>query len=121
VVVAELEPDRPRKTAAGENRERGAAPAPAKPAAFGLGISDLSDALRREMKVKGGVRVDSVDGAAARAGLREGDVIVSIANTEVSDAKEFEAVAAKLDKSKPVTVLFRRGEWAQYAVIRPGR
>jgi serine protease Do len=92
-----------------------------KSGSFGLGISNLSDALRREMKVKGGVRVDSVEGAAARAGLREGDVIVSIANTEVSDAKEFEAVAAKLDKSKPVTVLFRRGEWAQYAVIRPNR
>lgn len=121
VVVAELEPDRPSKTAANDGRERGAAPAAPKSGAFGLGISNLSDALRREMKVKGGVRVESVEGAAARAGLREGDVIVSIANTEVSDAKEFEAVAAKLDKSKPVTVLFRRGEWAQYAVIRPNR
>jgi serine protease Do len=35
--------------------------------------------------------------------------------------KEFEAAVAKLDKSRPVNVLFRRGEWAQYAVIRPAR
>ena len=27
----------------------------------------------------------------------------------------------KLDKSKPISVQFRRGEWAQYAVIRPAR
>ena len=35
--------------------------------------------------------------------------------------KEFEAAIGKADKSKPVSVLFRRGEWAQYALIRPAR
>ena len=67
------------------------------------------------------MRVETTDGAAARAGLSEGDVIVSVANTEITDVKQFEAVLAKLDKSKPVNVLFRRGEWAQYAIIRPGK
>jgi serine protease Do len=120
VTVAELEPDRPRRAAAGsENRERGGNATA--PSAFGLVVTDVPDAQRREMKVKGGVRIESAEGPAARAGLREGDVIVAIANTEISDAKEFEAVAGKLDKSKSVTVLFRRGEWAQYAVIRPTR
>ena len=28
---------------------------------------------------------------------------------------------AKADKNKPINVLYRRGEWAQYALIRPGR
>jgi serine protease Do len=118
ITVAELEPERPRRAAAPESRERGA---PAAPTAFGLVVADVPDTVRREMKVKGGVRIESVDGPAARAGLREGDVIVAVANTEISDAKEFEAVTAKLDKNKPVTVLYRRGEWAQYAVIRPTR
>ncbi len=63
----------------------------------------------------------SAEGAAARAGLREGDVIVTVANTEVGNVKEFEAALARLDKARPVNVLFRRGEWAQYAVIRPAR
>ncbi|MDP1791436.1 MAG: PDZ domain-containing protein, partial [Methylibium sp.] len=56
--------------------------------------------------------------AAARAGLREGDVILSVGNVEIVDVKQFESVIAKLDKSKPINVLFRRGEWAQYALIR---
>ena len=73
------------------------------------------------MKIKGGIKVDVAEGPAARAGLREGDVIVSIANTEVTSVKEFEAALAKIDKSKAVNVLFRRGEWAQYALIRPAR
>jgi S1-C subfamily serine protease len=49
------------------------------------------------------------------AGLREGDVILQLANAEVSDLKSFEAAWAKADKSKPVNVLVRRGDWAQYA------
>ena len=57
--------------------------------------------------------------AAARAGLKTGDVILGIANAEVSDVKQFEAAVAKADKSKPVNVLFRRGEWTQYVLIRP--
>ena len=82
---------------------------------------ELSDAQKKELKVKGGVLVATATEAAARAGLREGDVILAIANTEVSGVKEFEAVLAKADKSKAINVLYRRGEWAQYALIRPGR
>ena len=62
--------------------------------------------------------MDAASDAAARAGLREGDVIMAIANAEVSTVKEFEAAAAKLDKTKPVNIRFRRGEWDQYVMIR---
>jgi serine protease Do len=48
-------------------------------------------------------------------------VILAVANVEVQDVKQLEAVLRKLDKGKPFNVLFRRGEWAQYAVIRPAR
>jgi serine protease Do len=65
------------------------------------------------------VKVESVEGAAARAGVREGDVIVTLDNVEVSDAKAFNAQVAKLDKSKAVSVMVRRGEWTNYLVIRP--
>jgi serine protease Do len=89
--------------------------------ALGLAVSDLTDAMKKELKLKGGVKVDAATEAAARAGLRDGDVILSIANTEVSNVKEFEAAISKLDKSKAVNVLVRRGEWAQYALIRPSK
>ena len=89
---------------------------------LGLTVSDVNDALKKELKLtKGGVKVDTATESAARAGLREGDVIVAIANTEVASVKEFEAVVAKSDKSKSINVLFRRGEWAQYALIRPAK
>ena len=88
---------------------------------LGLTVSDLSDAQKRELKINSGVRVESVTDAAARAGLREGDVILALANNEVVSVKEYDALLSRIDKSKPVTVLLRRGEWAQYVLIRPSR
>ena len=86
---------------------------------LGLAVSELTDAQKKELKIKGGVKVDAVAEGAARAGLREGDIILAIANVEIDGAKAFEAAVAKADRSKPVSILFRRGEWAQYALIRP--
>ena len=88
---------------------------------LGLVVSELSDAQKKSLKVKGGVQIVSADEGAARAGLKAGDVILAIANVEIHDTKEFEAAVAKADKSKPVNVLFRRGDWAQYVLIRPVR
>jgi serine protease Do len=67
------------------------------------------------------VKVDTASDAAARAGLREGDIILAVANVEVANTREFESAIAKADKSKALSVLFRRGDWAQYALIRPAR
>jgi serine protease Do len=86
---------------------------------LGLTVSELTETRKKEMKIQQGVRVDAVAEASARAGLREGDVIITIANIEVAQLKDFEAAMKKIDASKPVSVLFRRGEWAQYTVIRP--
>ncbi|MGH8846346.1 MAG: PDZ domain-containing protein, partial [Polaromonas sp.] len=118
VVIGEVEPEKPvRKASGSEPKPPVAGPAQA----LGLVVSDLPDAQKKELKIKGGVKVDAAEGAAARAGLREGDVIVAVANAEITGIKEFEAALAKTDKTKPVNVLFRRGEWAQYALIRPAR
>lgn len=118
LTVAEVEPEKPTQRAAAAQ----AKPPVAGPAqALGLVVGELTGEQKKELKLRGGVRVDAVEGLAARAGLREDDVIVAIANTEVLNVKAFEQVLAKADKSKPINVLFRRGEWAQYAVIRPVR
>ncbi len=114
--VGEFEAERPTRRA---QAEPGAAPV-AK-SALGLAVADLSEAQKKELRLRGGVRVESVEGPAARAGLREGDVILSLDNTEISDSKQFAAVAAKVEKSRAVSVLVRRGDGVSYLVIRPAR
>ncbi len=99
--------------------DAGPAAAPTAKALLGLKVSDLTDAQRGELRIKGGVKVDAAEGAGARAGVREGDIILSIGGTPVGSAKEFAAVAAKLDKTKPVNMLVRRGDSATYLLVKP--
>ena len=98
-----------------------ATPAPAV-AALGLSVADLTAVQKKELDVRGGVRVESVEGPAARAGLRTGDVILQLANTVVTDSKQFVALAAKAEKDRStISVLVRRGNWVNYVLIRPDR
>ncbi len=117
VTVVEFEPEKPVKRAAAE---AGSAPSAVK-SALGITVSEIADAQKKELRVRGGVKVDAVDGAAARAGVRDGDVILSIDNTEIADGKQFAAAASKAEKAKTATLLVRRGDWTNYIVIRPGR
>jgi serine protease Do len=119
VTVAEIEPEPPQRRAAAPDSVK--PPASGALSSLGLTLKELTTEQRKELNLKNGVRVESAEGPAARAGLREGDVILSVGNAEISSIKELEAALDKLDKSRPVNVLFRRGDWAQYAVIRPVR
>jgi serine protease Do len=122
VAVAEFEQEvakatPSRATPAPDDRPKGSPVAQS----LGLVVSELTAKQKADAKVKGGVRVDAVTEAAQRAGIRADDVIVAIGNTEVANVKEFDAALAKVDKSKPIPVLLRRGELASYLLIRPAR
>ncbi len=119
VSVAEIEPEKPavRRTAEKEEKPKGSPAAQS----VGLTVSELGAEQKKELKLKGGVKVEAATDSAARAGIREGDIIVAIGNTEVGSMKEFDAAVAKADKTKPIPVLLRRGELATYLLIRPAR
>jgi serine protease Do len=87
--------------------------------ALGLAVSDLKPAKKKELQIDGGVVVDAVEGVAARAGLQAGDVLLQLNNTEIRDAKQFNAAVAKLDPKKPSVVLVRRGDISQFVSLRP--
>jgi serine protease Do len=119
VTVAELEQDKPARAASAPKEEK----PKGSPAAqsIGLQVSDVTDAQKKEMKIHGGVKVDASAEAAARAGIREGDVITQIGSTEINSVKDFDAAVGKADRSKPLAVYVRRGELAAILVIRPSR
>ena len=116
-VVGEMEPERAARASRGQNG--GGAPGPAASNALGLTVSDIPDDRKAQLKIKNGVVVDAVEGVAARAGLRPGDVILSLNNQDVTSVRQFNDLAAKLDKARTHVLLVRRGDSASFVPIRP--
>lgn len=93
---------------------------PKKPDALGLVVRDLTaDQRQGGAQSRGGVVVESAAGAAGSAGIQSGDVLLSIANTPIRDARQFRRLVAKLRLSKPIAVLVRRGEQSNWVVLNP--
>lgn len=115
VTVAELEAEK--ETPAPADKKASTA----KVQHLGLTVADLTATEKKEARVRAGVRVDAVAEPAARAGIQEGDLILAVANMEVTSVKDFDAIMARVDKSRPVSLLIRRGDGAQYVLIRPAK
>ena len=113
VVVAELSDDRTRQA-------RGGKPQPPAALQFGMGLVDLTDAQRKELKIEGGVFVDSVQGAATRAGIQRGDVILAVNNQDITSVEQFRQLMGSFDKGRIVALLVRRGTNSLYIPFRIG-
>ncbi len=79
----------------------------------------MSDAQKKELHVDGGVTINTAEGVAARAGLRAGDVILRLNNTDVKNAKQFNSLVSKLEAKKMAVLLVRRGDSSQFVPLKP--
>jgi serine protease Do len=113
VTVAEMEADQTAKKEEKKPKQEQALNS------LGLAVADLTEAQKREMRMDSGVVVELADGVAGRAGLQPGDVIVRLNNTDIKDARQFNALVAKLDPKKNALLLVRRGESSQFVPLRP--
>lgn len=105
--------------------EPGKGKAAGKPAAvnsLGLVLLQPSAAQRREGGYEHGLVVDRVQGAAARAEIRPGDVILAVVlggkQTALRAVEEFNRLLAALKPGQQVTLLVKRGEATSYVSLR---
>jgi serine protease Do len=114
VTVGEA-PSDTKVTKAGDKKDKGKEATPNK---IGLVVSDLDADDKKEFKVKQGVVVDDVDGAAERAGIRAGDLILALNTIDIKSAAQFNELVAKLETSKPVALLVKRDDVTRYVTLR---
>ena len=81
---------------------------------LGLAVQQLDDEELRALQLRGGVVVDKVkaDSAAARAGLRSGDIMVQLGYSRIDDVEQYRQVIAELPENTPILVRFYRQGWA---------
>lgn len=101
---------------------RATAPEAAKANRLGITARALTEEDMSEAGVSAGVAVAQIgDGAAARAGLQKGDIILSVDNRQVSDLTQFNALIEALSPGKTVAFLVQRGGSPTFLALRvPG-
>jgi serine protease Do len=75
---------------------------------LGLAVRPLTPGERQEAGAKGGMLVEDVQGAAARAGIQPRDVVLAVNGTPITDVEQLRQLVTK--SGKHVALLVERGE-----------
>jgi serine protease Do len=89
------------------------------PNRLGLVLGELDEAEKRELNVASGLLVESAVGAAAKAGIRDGDVVVAVNDEAVSSLAGFNRLLAKQPQDQTIALLVRRSGRALYVAVKP--
>ena len=83
-------------------------------------VADLDDKQREQYAIEmGGVIVANLQqGVATSAGIRIGDVIMSLNNQKIKNAKQFLDIAKELPENKAIPVLVQRGNGAIFLALK---
>ena len=112
--MVELEPEARAQSAPASSAQ--------KPAAvnwLGLGVSELSDAQKSQLRLTQGVFVSAASGLSERAGIRQGDIILSVDRTSVASVAQFSTLVERLDRKRPVALLVHRDNASSWIVVKP--
>jgi len=86
---------------------------------LGIVVSELSAEQKKQLEVDNGLLVeDMVPGIASRAGLRPGDVILSINNQDVTTVEQFNQLLNKIPKGRNIALLVRRGDTTTFITMK---
>jgi serine protease Do len=86
---------------------------------LGFSAIDLSSKQKEELEIEGGVQVSHlVSGPASQAGVRKGDIILTIDNTAVTDLRQFDNLVKDLPAGKSVALLVQRGGSPTFLAVK---
>ena len=86
---------------------------------IGLALSELNTEQKKQLEIDNGLLVEDMQlGIASRAGIRPGDVILSINNQGVKTVEQFNQLLGKVEKGRNIALLVRRGGTATFITMK---
>jgi serine protease Do len=90
---------------------------------LGISVAELTPGLRNQFKIptdeQGLIVIDVEQGsAAAKAGIRSGDLLLAIGNQTVESVKDYEKASRGLDLSKGVRLQIKRDGFRRFVFLR---
>lgn len=90
---------------------------------LGIAVQPLNDTAKRQLGIDNGVRIARVDptGQAAAAGIRPGDVLVSIGQQPIESPDQLKEMLTNLPDDQTLPVLLNREGRAYFVAIQLGK
>ncbi|MES2013027.1 MAG: DegQ family serine endoprotease [Pseudomonadota bacterium] len=85
---------------------------------IGLMLKELTPQQKKKLNGKGGLLVLDAQGAVAQAGVRRGDIVLGLNNTEVQSLEQFNKQLAAFSAGKTIALLVQRGENTLYVPVK---
>ena len=86
---------------------------------LGVQVADITAEQREQLGIAHGVLVQDVkSGPAKEAGVRPGDIIVTINNVQVDSVAQFSGIVSKLPAGKWIPLLVQRRDGALFLALR---
>lgn len=86
---------------------------------LGLQVADLTVAQKKRLGINHGVVVTASGAPALDSGIRRGDVILRIDNSDVTNQQDFQNQLAKAAKKKTIVLLIARNNLITYVPVKP--
>jgi serine protease Do len=97
-----------------------AAPKAEKANKLGLSLADISADNKRKLNLENGVLVQDVSGPAEKAGLRRGDIVLSLGGEKVASVEQFNKLLEQRKQEKSIALLIRRGDQILFVPVQWG-
>ncbi len=85
---------------------------------IGLVLRELTPQQKKKLNGKNGLLVVDAQGAVAQAGIRRGDVVLGLNNTEVQSLEQFNKQLSGFGVGKTIALLVLRGENTLYVPVK---
>jgi serine protease Do len=85
---------------------------------IGMVLRELTAQQKKTLNGRNGLLVADVQGLAAQAGIRRGDVVLGLNNTEVQSPEQFNKQLSAVPAGKTIALLIQRGENTLYVPIK---